>query len=433
MEKHKILVFGNKTFGQNEPEITSELFDITFQHFPYSDWQQDRRISEYSVVIMDYAVFEQGGSVYDKDQEIFEKQLFEALNRGTTICFLHYDEEVPGFDPYNYDIEYMDKEDVDRLLSRQLGFRFLNLLSIKPVDYDQPIHWGEIKRTEFKNFLDKWGSSKNTFVTYGDGAFGDLILLIGKSALAFSNSFIRGLLIYLPCQRNFENINDLTKMFQTLIDNLITYITRLRTEIPDWAKEPFFTKEKLIFKGLQKAEAKVEEIRNQIRPYHIAKSLAFTSSYELEKELPKFLKERFELNIRQSETFNEDFWLLDSAKKQIAICEIKSRIKGFSKSCVYDIYNHREHYDLDESFPAILFVNLNLNAPSWEQKLSPIAPQDYQVATQNNVLIVRIEDLFFMWDALVEKKITKENILKLLLTNKGWLKFNPDYNYEMKK
>ena len=433
MEKHKILVFGNKTFGQNKLEITSELFDITFQNFPHTDWQQARRISEYSVVILDYAVFEQGGSVYDKDQEIFEKQLFEAANRGAIICFLHYDEEVPGYDIYNPDGGYMEQRDVNRLLSHQLGFRFLNSLSIKPILHDQPIHLGEIKRTEFKNFLYKWGASKNVFITYGDGDFEDLILLDGKSALAFSNSFIRGLLIYLPCQRNFENINDLKKMFQTLIDNLITYITRLRTEIPDWAKEPFFTKEKLLFKSLQKVEAEVEEIRNQIKPYNIAKSLAFTSRYKLEKELPKFLKERFGLKIRQSETFNEDFWLLDSANKQIAICEIKSRIKGFSKSCVYDIYNHREHYDLDESFPAILFVNLNLNAPSWEQKLSPIAPQDYQVATQNNVLIVRIEDLFFMWDALVEKKITKENILKLLLTNKGWLKFNPDYNYEIKE
>lgn len=433
MEKHKILVFGTKVFGRFAPEISSELYSVDFLPFPSGEWEKAPRMSNYSIIIMDYSAFEIEGSLYEDAQEIFEKQMFEALDNGSTVCFLHYDEDVPRYNEYNDEHGYMSKEDIKILLKQQIGFRFLDRFPIKPERAEQPAHYFRISRTEFKNFVDKWGASKNAFIWYGKGSFSDFILKVKSYALGFRLDFRKGRLIYLPCQRNFSNDDDMEEMLRTLIDNLITYLTRLRKEIPDWAIKPLFDREKLLNRELKKVEQALTEAEEKIKPYANAKSLAFASEYELQDKLPEFLKHNFGLAIEKIETYNEDFWILDSTGKKVAICEVKSYVKGFKKSGVYAIHNHREHYELDESFPAILFVNQNLNAAGWKKKTLTISPQDYQVGTSNNVLITRVEDILFMWDAFKEKKIKKSEVFKILTGSKGWLQFKPDHSHEIKE
>lgn len=359
--------------------------------------------------------------------------MFEALDKGTIFCFLHYNEMVPRYDQFNYTMGHMNKEDVRHLDSLQLGFRFLNLYKIKPVKYERPIHWGEIKRTEFKNFLDKWGSSYNCFSLYGNDKYDDVILSIGDAAIGFVLNMKNGKLIYLPCQRNIGDKNDLQEMFLTLIDNLITYLTRTRLVIPEWADTPLFENELSIAKEIEETKVKLNELEFKLEPFKMAKNLIFSSEYNLQKELPKFLQEQFGFHIKQQEEFREDFWLVNKSGDPIAICEIKSYVKGFQKGGVYSLYNHRESYKLDESFPAILFVNAHLNASNWQVKLQPIAPQDYQVATSHNILILRVEDLIFMWHAFRLGKINKSEIESILLNNKGWLKFDKNGTYEIKE
>lgn len=429
MEKHKVLVFGDETFGNTYPTIKSELFEVTFQRFPPT-WEKHRRASDYSIVILDYSAFPVG---CEEEQNIFEKELFEALDKGATICFLHYDEEVPRYDEHNYQEGKMNSSDIEKLLNKQIGFRFLYYLHVRPTKIPRPIHWGETKRSEFKSYLDKWGSSKNVFECYGKGIFDDRIQSLRDVTLGFCSKLRKGLLIYLPCQRDFSNLEQTSALFSVLIDSLITYGTRIRTELPEFAKQPFFQEEKAIYEKLQGMETEMKKLQEKFEPYNSAKALAFASDYRFEKLMPQFLTDELGLLTERIETYNEDFWLLDSSRNKLAICETKTYVKGFKKGGVFRICDHREHYKLEESFPAILFVNLNLNAPGWKQKLSPIAPQDYQVATSNNILIITTEDLLFMWDALKQKKLTTEGILKLLTTNKGWLCFKPDHTYEMKQ
>ena len=96
------------------------------------------------------------------------------------------------------------------------------------------------------------------------------------------------------------------------------------------------------------------------------------------------------------------------------------------KSAIFSLYNHRETNGLDETFPAVLIVNCNLQAGSWKEKDRPIDKPDFQVATKNNILIVRIEDLLRLWDLMQIEKITSEEIFNLFFHEKGWLQVNPD-------
>ncbi|OGF68230.1 MAG: hypothetical protein A2Y62_15990 [Candidatus Fischerbacteria bacterium RBG_13_37_8] len=433
MNKHKVLIFGNKTFGELIPVIQSELFDVIFEKFP-DGWGKHENISNYSIIILDYSAFLGNNSIYPKQQEIFEKELFLALDKGATVCFLHYNDDVPMHDPYNFEDGNMNQFQINILLEFQIGFRFLRFFSIRPMKIDQAILWAKITRIEFKNFLDKWGATKNIFRCYGKDTFDDIIYDFNKeSALGFMNYFRNGHLIYLPCQRNFSSMANITEMFKTLIDNLITYLTRIRSELPAFAKEPFFKAEEALYKEFLEEQRKTKEIESKLESFNLIKALAFASEYDLQNRLPKFLHDELGFRIEQNETYNEDFWLIGSSGEHIAICEIKSYVRGFKKSGVYDIYNHREHYKKDESFPGILFVSSNLHATNWEQKLSPFAPQDYQVATSNNILIVRVEDLLFMWDSFKQGKISREEIINILISNKGWLYFKSDGRYEIKE
>ncbi len=120
----------------------------------------------------------------------------------------------------------------------------------------------------------------------------------------------------------------------------------------------------------------------------------------------------------------------DSGEK-LAIVEVKSYVKGFKKGGIYSLFNHRETNKLDENFPAILFVNCNLQAGSWSNKDCPISKQDYEIAAQNNILILRIEDLVRMWDAVRKGVLDKQTILNTLTTFKGWL--SVDSNFQIKE
>lgn len=170
----------------------------------------------------------------------------------------------------------------------------------------------------------------------------------------------------------------------------------------------------------------VEAIDLQIAPYQEAKSLLVANEHDLEVAVPKFISAQLGIPTETEEKFLEDFWLLNGKKEKIAICEIKSVAKGFKKSSIYDVYNHREKYDLPDTFPALLFVNCNLQAGSWVKKNVPIQKDDYEIAVKNHVLIIRIEDLVQIWNLLATKVTTLEAVAKLLTTETGWLECKTD-------
>ncbi|MCJ7533617.1 MAG: hypothetical protein MUO64_21655 [Anaerolineales bacterium] len=125
----------------------------------------------------------------------------------------------------------------------------------------------------------------------------------------------------------------------------------------------------------------------------------------------------------------EDFWLLNDKNEKAVIVEVKSMVKGFKKSAIFSLYNHREENKIDESFPALLIVNCNLQAGSWNDKDRQIDKQDYEVAAQNNILILRVEDLVRLWDAVNKGKLKPEEVLALFTSKKGWLQVNRSLEY----
>jgi hypothetical protein len=352
--------------------------------------------------------------------------MFDALDAGTTFCFVHFNERVPPYDKFGYETGQMDREGMQECYQGQIGYRWLDRFSIKPIQTDYLLLSGKLHRTEFKRFLDKWGTSHNFFSTYNKAKFDDVILAIDDHVMAFSLNVRNSRIIYLPFQRDFSRKDDFVDAIQTLIDALLTYITRSLTELPSWASQPFFQEEANIQSDCDELERKLEETREHLQIFEEAKSLLFQSEYELESLIPKFIVQNLEILTERDEKYKEDFWILNRDEEKAIISEVKSVVKGFKKSAIFSLYNHRETNGLDEDFPAVLVANCNLQAGSWEDKDRPIDKQDFQVAAQNNILIVRIEDLLRLWDLRRSEKISSEEIFNLLLNEKGWLQVNPD-------
>lgn len=432
-EKHRVLIFGKRTYGSIRLNISLDLFDVELIDFPGPDYEKMKELSEYTLIILDYSVFSSEGRIgYEKAQEIFEKQMLKALKRGTSFCFLHYDDVVPREDKYNH-THGMNKEDVKECRRLQIGFYWLDEFDIKPIKFDQPVIYSGVMRNEFKKYMEQAGASRIIFASYGKEPFSDVIAGKKNYPLAFTLNLFKGKLIYFPCQRDFSRPDMLAETFTVLIDSLITYLTKSRMELPEWARIPTFDEEEKLTKEKAGLEGKLRECQERLDTFHSAKQLLFQSEYGLEEALPRFLQEQCEVSTERKETYREDFWLLDPSGQKVVICEAKSRVKGFRKSGLFSLYNHRESYGLNEGFPAVLFVNAHLNAASWEQKDKPIDERDYKEAADKHILIVRIEDLLFAWQALRESIIDANKLLGIFREGVGWLRFKRDHAWEILK
>lgn len=421
-------MFGQKVFGSQRPTVSIDYCDVHTSLFP-EEYEKLPRLVDYDLVLLDYSAFDLAGTVYESQQEIFEKQMLEALSKGTCFCILHYEEDVPAHDQYNREDGYMDKKAIEVCMKRQMGFRWLKMFDIRPFKIDHLIMSGRINRNEFKEYIDRWGATKNVFKAYGETHFEDVIYSLGLPwALGFAISGKRrkGKLLYLPCQRDFDRPQATVDCLTTLINSIITYLTRSSIELPPWAEAPLFTKETDLRAERSSLQSRIEELDSSLQPYQVAKALALKSEYQFEEAVPEFFSSHLGVPTIRDEQFMEDFWIVGSTSEKIVISETKTYVRGFKKSGVHSLYNHREGRDCDESFPALLVVNAHLNANCWEDKWRPIDRQDYECAAKNNILVMRIEDVLFFWNAVVEQKRTTQDLLDLILKQSGWLEVQSD-------
>ncbi len=421
MSKHRVLLFGNKLFGASGYLIHHQNnAAIEVINFP-SDYGDLQRLADYNLVVTDYAPFKYE-RLYSEQQNVFDNLITEALESGTTICFVHYDEDVPRGEKYSRKTAEIYAKDCAALKLSQLGFRILNKLSIRPLRGDIPILNGTIQRGVFQPFLSKWGASHNCFMADEDGKFDDIIVNLQNLPIGFTKELGRGRIIFLPFQRDFDRENDLLKGIYTLVDCLLTYITKMQENLPEWATAPFFKDEEPLNKELQRIEKELQNKKDELEPFAVAKQLLCQAEYKLENTVPDFIQEHLGIKTEGAENYAEDFWILNDSGERIAICEVKSHVKGCKRSSIYSIFNHRDTNGLDKVFPAILFVNQHMQAASWEAKDLPINKQDYQVAANDNILVLRIEDLVRFWAAIRSGLISRDHLLTLLTNSRGWIK-----------
>lgn len=403
---HRIAVIGSEIFG-NLYNLKSDDGNYFQDLFRLDDLGNLERLNNYTLIILGYDSLD--GS---EKQAIFYKQMIEALENGTNFCFLHFNEN-----PHS-----------NRQSSKfNIGYQTLFEFDIgEASQVEEILHEAKILKQEFRPFLKKWGSTKIYFSELNENA--KIIYETNDSdTLGFSIPIKNGEVFYLPYIRNHSSQTDLRGGLDTLIDNLLTYLAKSRIDLPKWAKEAsFFSDEEIVLSKKTLLQEQIIKLENDLQKFDEAKSLLFQNEHNLEISLPKFLQTHLGLQIEQKETFNEDFWLVDEHNERIAISEIKSKSKGFRKNLVYSVLAHKETYELPDDFPSLLFVNCNLQAGNWMEKDQPLNTQDCIFVKNQNVLVIRVEDIVRLWEMKRLSKITSQEILELFLTKKGWLQITKD-------
>jgi hypothetical protein len=382
------------------------------------------RLAWYDLVLLDFSEFGERAQTDGIDQ--FSTQADEALKSGATICLVHYDEQVPGDFHDGSEGGYHDQKGFAHCLKLHAGFRLLLGERIRVGRRAIPLHGGRARRTELAEFCKKWGASYNFFQPFGGGSLDDILYTVDDLVLGFCRYRAKGMLIYLPYQRKGLNPSEHRLAVETLIDALLTYKSKRHRVFPGWAAAPFFRDEESLQNEKAALETALRQKEGELSVFKNAKWLLVANEGDLELAVPKFVAEKLGIPTLRDETFNEDFWLTEESGKKSAICEVKSVTKGFKKGSIYELYSHRENRELEEAFPALLFVNANLQAASWQSKDVPISPTDQKTACENNVLIVRIEDLVRVWDALRKGALKPEEVRRLFHESKGWAEVTTD-------
>jgi hypothetical protein len=398
---HRIAVIGNEIFGglyqqglENE-NYKAELYRI-------EDFHNLDRLLNYTLCIVGYDAFNE-----EDNQSNFTKQLLEATEHGVNFCFVYYKERY-------------SKNSSNANLTN-IGYQIASKLNVFPEPLNRLVHEADIKRQEFQPFLKKWGVANLRFVI-GNEEARPLYITNDNDVLGVSIPVKNAEIIYLPFIRNLSNLIDTKNGLETLINNLLTYIAKSRVDLPVWAKESsFFSDEEILLKEKLSLQSKLSKLEINLQKFDEAKSLLFHNEHRLEITLPTFLKSYLGLEIEQNETYKEDFWIVDNKKENLAIAEIKSKTKGFTKGLVGFLIAHRDYYELEDDFPALLFVNCNLQTGSWKDKDKPLNEQEYKYVANQNVLVIRIEDIVRLWEMKRLGKISGYEILNLFLTKKGWL------------
>lgn len=422
----KVYILGNKTFGGVVPEFDDGQYEIDFNNFPHDKLTNLESLTEYPIIIVDYDAFYISGTKYQEYQNLFSKQLTRALMKGAYVVFVHYDERYPKKIKNTYDdnINEMVTAEYIVLDKEQIGFKFMNEAgsSLRPINTYEPFNHSKTKLHHFENYLDTWGSSHLFFKDYGDKNLIPIQETSSGDLLSFAKRYSKGKLVYLACQRNSDDVDNTNALIKSLIKAVDSYKAHSYTEMPSWAAEPLFDKEGQLVKENDELSKRIDANNKLLEPYVLAKRLAFLSDDDFKDGLVKFLQEQLGLKITSIEKYKEDFLIHGDKETILGICEAKAINGGITKGAVYQLYNNREEQGYDEKTLGLVFVSSHLKGSSWNERDKNVDAKAYKAAASENILIVRLIDLLRLWDMVESSKLTKEEAMDYLLSNKGWLK-----------
>jgi hypothetical protein len=358
--------------------------------------------------------------------EQLESRIYLALERGTTVCLLYSLVYMPSdFDSFG---DYRSHSEV------ALGERILQRENI----------WVEqITRTndlsapakKLEEFVREYAATEYSFSYTGAAhQFAHIVCKTKEASpkvCGFALQKGKGLLYVMPGEPARDSEEPFIK---TLVACLLDDIReRQRPEGAPIAASFQFTKEKEIRAEKQAIEANLKKIDTTIATYRERKDILYLRDDPLANRLPEWLRMYLGFKTNRIEEYIEDFWIIDDKEAKLAICEAKGLSKNVKREHITALVQHREHHELADDFPSILFVNTFADAETAEEKdKQRITKIECKKAVNNHVLIVRTLDLVRLLDLLEQGKIESPTITQLLLSETGWLKVSGEA-YEVVK
>lgn len=351
-----------------------------------------------------------------------DKQIATALQRGRSVCFLT--ESLIGH-PYPHstlvkidDVYEFFDDDEEQLKSNIIGHRILRNLGAYPNLAEELTSHYQVRRGEFKSYLHNFGAGNIWFELMGNSAEADIICRDDAGKIAgFCLKIGKGNLLFLPYLRH-ERL-DFDEAMDSLASGIITYLSRIAGEEPEWAQSFIFAQEKPLLAKRQRAEAQIKDLDSQLTRFKNLRAVLWQRDYALQESVPHFFKE-LDIETRQDEVFEEDFWVTHD-EKDIVIGEVKSMNSNISRQDIGKLDEHRKARSMPDNFPALLVANTFATMKGLKDKDRRVESNVCQRAANDHIIVMRTIDLFNLFDCITQGQLAVSEFIKILLTESGWL------------
>ena len=130
------------------------------------------------------------------------------------------------------------------------------------------------------------------------------------------------------------------------------------------------------------------------------------------------------LTIDVNDEFREDFKLLSSAGKVLALGEIKGVNAGITREHVNQADSHRVRSGFPDGFPTLLIVNSGIKSSRTIAEKAKNVPAREQIAhaVYMRVLILRTIDLLDLLRLVLAGKLSQTSAVEAVLISVGWLR-----------
>ncbi|MBL8075046.1 MAG: hypothetical protein JNL29_11810 [Nitrospira sp.] len=271
-------------------------------------------------------------------------------------------------------------------------------------------------------FLERYGAASSYFKNYNNDLDCRCIVECGGN---MTGMVLHKRSYFLPTLVPDNRLEAIREYFGVLADSLVSSWTKLFQVLPEWTNAFQFDEEKHLHDERNTLAARMKCIDDRIECLKSYKSILALSHQELVNSTIKVFRDGLGIAVDPADELREDFKLLNSNKKPLLLCEVKSTNRGVAREHVNQADSHRERSGFDPRFPSLLIINTGVKkARSVAEKDEKIAREQIQHARRNNILIIRTLDLLFLLRQYLAKLISRDEVVKILTTNSGWLRVN---------
>ena len=412
---YNILVYGIERHNLLVPEspISKRNYNLTFEPFDSA-----RRFNEFDGVILFQGAFEDftwergpAGAflVHHPYVDELDKRKKEArllTDKGGFLCFLLND-------------VFIDKDDRRSFIGSDLSKFYLNTPHLYRKNFKCRVSNLDIHSNEFRPFLELHGAASSYFDHYSDHINWHVLAKVQDKTTAFvlnKNEY------FIPTLVPDNRVEVVSEYFMLLAGGLTSSFNKLQVSLPEWIAEFSFSEEKGLLEEIATLENKINEINDRRNVLDRYKSTLALSGDDWAESVGEVFLHGFGLPVGTKDELREDLKILDENSNPICLCEIKGTNKGVKREYINQADSHRERSNFQDDFPLILVINTNIkNAKTITEKYQDVAKEQVLHAVKMNVLILRTIDLLEMLKLYLNEEITENEVVSLLVNNKGWL------------
>lgn len=417
---YQILVYAVEQKGLTVPSQPIQKRNFTLHFEPF---RTPKRFNEFDGVILFQGIFEQFKWVdtimervlshsCEKDElDKRKKEVALLCKKGGFLCFLLSNSFIDQHQGHNYQ-------------GSDLAKYHLNYPNFYRENFATRVAHVEIKVDDFRRFLELYGAAWSHFSPHND--------TIDCRVIAEVNDHMVGMVLeklnyFIPALIPDNRPETIAEYFTLLGDSLVSSANKLYQVLPAWVDGFTFAEESGIKKSRDELTEQIRAIDTRIDRLKSYKEVLALSGHELAENVIGIFRDGFGFTVDPTDNLREDFKLVDEAKKPFLLCEVKGTNKGVQREHVNQADSHRERSGFDEKFPSLLIINTGIkNARSVTEKDQEVAMEQVLHAQRMGVLIVRTLDILWLLRQFLAGSIPREEIIKLLTTNAGWLRATKD-------